>query len=394
VVRGSPQLWERVRSDAELVRAAQEADPGSPSDVQRLRKRWGAEEVAIALDLAAARHKLERKWPGDDLVGDVAGAEMASSARAARWKAGRFAGRGLPIIDLCSGIGCDARALAEVGDTAAVDLDPIRAWMTGRNSGAAARVADIAAVDVFGALVHIDPSRRSGTDGRRTWRYEDLEPPPDVFEPVCARAEGAAIKLGPGVDPDALPEGELVFISEAEPAASGYAARRLTQAVLFSGQLRRDEPRRAVLLASDGVASELAGEPGTPRRGPMPEPGGWVFAIDPAIERAGLIGLLAEQTGLGCPHPRAGLLSGPALVDDPWLTAFEVIGRLPWDLRAVAGRLGDLGAGVVEVKVRGVREDPDRLQARLRGDGDDLFMVFVTRFGDAVETLITRRRGL
>lgn len=393
MVRGSPQLWERVCSDDELLRAAREIDPGSPSAVQRLRKRWGADEVAIALDLAAAGEKLARKWPGEELIGDVAGAEMASSARAARWKATWFNASGRPIFDLCCGIGCDARALSDFGETTAVDLDPVRAWMAERNSAARVRCVDIAEVDDSGALVHIDPSRRSASGGR-AWRYEDLLPAPEVFEPLCARADGAAMKLGPGVDPAALPEGELVFISEAEPAGAGFTGRRLTQAVLFTGALQRGEPRRAVLLAPDGVAGEIAGVSAEPGRGPMPEPGGWVFAIDPAIERAGLIGRLTERTGLTCPHPRAGLLSGAARVDDPWLTPFEVIDRLAWDRRAVGRRLAELGAGVVEVKIRGVREDPDRLQARLRGRGQELFTVFVTRFGDAVEALVTHRGGL
>ncbi|MEM9065866.1 MAG: hypothetical protein AAGB51_10300 [Planctomycetota bacterium] len=390
MIRGTPELWRAVRDDPELCALAAAPEAKTASGVGRLRKRWDAELVGVALAMARGAEKIDRKWVGESLCADPEGAEMASTARASRHKADRFVTTGAFVIDLCCGIGADARALAERAPTVAVDHDPVRAWLTAENSGAEPRCVDAASVNTEGALIHVDPSRR--VDARRLWRYEDLRPGPSVFEPLCETALGAALKLGPGVDPNSVPSGELEFISEAERVSGRVSSRRLTQAVLWVGALCGSCTRRATLLLP-GETVTLTGDPAPD---PLPGSGSRLYTIDPAVERADLVAKLAGDVGLGVLHARVGMLvgdpGGPADTS-PWLTSFDLIDRFPWSERASAERLRSLSAGVVEVKPRGVRLDTDRLQARFRGDGDEALTLFVLRFGDRIEGFICRRVG-
>lgn len=66
---------------------------------------------------------------------------------------------------------------------------------------------------------------------------------------------------------------------------------------------------------------------------------------------------------------------------------------MPWIEKRVRAWLREHRAGVVEVKTRGRAVDPDALQNRLRGGGDEPYVVFVLRLGRAIEAIIARRTG-
>lgn len=368
--------------------------------VARLRRAHDAATVGVALDLVRARAKAAVKFPDHaaTLLADPAGVEQATSSPVAAHKAQRFAqvcGRvaGRPVVDLGCGIGGDCMGLADAGlGVTAVDLDPVRAGMAAHNAGVPAVVADARDWDgsgdpsgtppgtPTGAALHLDPARR--TAAGRTHRMADTQPPPDVVAALIRRhaAAGVAVKLSPAVDlaelADALPPGELEFVSE---------AGRLVQAVLWTGGLAGPDSaaRRATLLAH-GRTHTLAGDPGEPA---WSEPRRLLFAVDPAAERARLL----HHLDLPAIHPQLGLLTADEDPRSPWLTGFELVEQLPWREKRVAARLQELGAGIVEVKTRGGAVDPDRAQRRLRGAGKTPFTVFVLRWDRQVVALITRR---
>lgn len=390
------QLWRRVAADPALLAQAVAAAPGDVNAVTRLRRDHDADTVAVALDLVRARAKAETKFPGraSALLADPAGVEQATSGTVAAYKARRFAqvcGRvaGRRVVDLGCGIGGDAMGLADAGlKITAVDLDPVRAAMAAHNAGVPAVVADARDWDSIsppsrtpsGAALHLDPARR--TAAGRTHRLADTLPPPDVVAALIRAhaSAGVAVKLSPAVDlaelADALPPGELEFISE---------AGRLVQAVLWTGGLAGPEhaARRATLL-DDGQTHTLSGEPGEPA---WSEPRRLLFTVDPAAERARLL----QHLGLPAIHPQLGLLTADEDPQSAWLTAFELVEQLPWREKRVAARLRALGAGIVEVKTRGGAVDPDHAQKRLRGTGKTPFTVFVLRWDRRVVALITRR---
>lgn len=380
---GTLETWRWAVSDegAEL-RAA--ITPDSLVGVlARLRQRWSPEQVAVTTELVAARAKAKAKFGprADTLACDREGVEMASSARSAAYKAARLTeavGAGARVLDACCGVGGDAMAMTDAGlDVTALDLDERRAWMGGHNAGCRWLGADVRTnADAFDA-VHADPARRSG--GRRTHTADDFEPPLSEILPVLLRARAGAVKLNPGIDAGSLPTGELEIISE-----SGA----LTQGVLWTGAAAVSA-RRATLLAADGSTHTLAGEPDRPYdASPL---GAWAHTFDPSVERADLVRLLLDATGLALLHPGTGLLTGDAPSDSPWVTPFRVLDDMAWSSRAVRARLRELDAGAVTVKARAGVVDPDRVSRELRGAGARELTVFVLPVGGPVRAIIAER---
>lgn len=376
-------VWPQLASgryDGVIEAAAAVGDAVTPASVAKLHALGPAPIVLGALELARARRKAIDKFDDPDtLFADAVGVEQASSSDVARHKAKRFAEAGIDrITDLCCGIGGDAMALRDVADVLAVDLQPQRAWMAGHNARCATTIADVTKLNLDGAAYHIDPDRRGG--GKRRWRYEDYLPGPSFIGPLVERGGDGAIKLSPGIDFDALPSGEIEIINR---------RGTLVQAVLWTGRLARHE-RTGTRIDSDGSVHTFSGSP--KELFETSEPSAYLLAVDPAIERAGLIGALMESTGAGSIHPQLGLLTSDGAVASPWLTPFELIERMPWRTRKVAEWLQSHDGGVVEVKTRGKAVDPDRAAAELRGEGATMFTVFVLRFGSKVEAWITRRK--
>ena len=398
------ELWRRMTADdtASLRVAAAQADPGDVSAVTALRREWPAELVRVALELAGARRRLLRKWPqrAEQMLSDRAGAEMASSERAARHKASRFASAAEAtrrIVDLCSGIGADTVALSEAAngdelDLTALDLDPARALMTEHNAGVTCAVQDAEALDPTDALIHLDPQRRTGAGTRSRWSFDQHQPGPAAITQLATRARGAAIKLGPGLDTGTDAAHPLLANAEIEIISEQGS---LTQAVVWTGALRSASDRRATLLDGDhshtvhGPAESWHAVPLTPND---TSSGGSLYEPDPALERAGLLAMMARCHHLGALHPFVGVLAGAPGIASPWLTEFELLERLPWKPKRVRAALAALGAGIVEVKTMGRAVDPDRVQGQLRGSGDQHLTVFVLRFGGPIEAFITRRK--
>lgn len=357
-----------------LARCA-ELDLRHPGSIQSLRARFDSGLVEAAIELTLARRAAAEKFgqAAGRLWADRAGVEMASSPAAAEHKAARFAslGAGHPVHDLCCGIGADAAALVRAGlEVTGVDRDEIRAWMCARNAECRVRTADVASLQDVAAF-HIDPQRRHGGQ-RRVPRLEDLEPRLDVVRSLVEGSRAGCVKLFPGVAFDPLPPGEIEVLSE---------RARLRQALLWTGQLARHERSATVLDAG----ATLTGQPAP---APIGAIGPIVHTVDPAVERAQLIGALAAKTGLTTPHGASGLLTGRQAVTSPFLRAFRLIEQMPWSISKVRRRLVDLDAGIVSIKTRGGAVDPDRLQSRLRGKGARPLVLFVQRFGERMVCLI------
>ncbi|MEM9166870.1 MAG: class I SAM-dependent methyltransferase [Planctomycetota bacterium] len=390
---GDAALWVRFVSgdfDTLIARAA-ETDPGDVAQVASLRRRASADQVAVAIQIADARRRLAAKTPdARRWISDTAGAQMASDAAVAAHKAKRFAAAADHVADLCCGIGADSAALNAAGvDVDAVDLDERRCIMTRYNAGVEALVHNAESFDATGRVVHMDPARRDGA--RRLMRPADLVPGPETISRIVNASAGAGVKLMPGINPEDLAPldmrgGEMEYISR---------RGRMSQAVWWSGALAQ-HARSATMLGDSGQGLTIAGEASEleipPESQDARKLGAWLYQPDPAPERAGLLGTLAEELCLGVLHPSLGLLTGDAHLESPWVTAFAVVERMPWRPKRVREALASFGAGLVEVKTRGGAVDPDRMQGELRCSGDRTLTVFVLRFGTKIEAIIAERR--
>lgn len=363
-----------------LLDACRDTDLEHPATLERLRRVHTPEHCAAAIELTLARRAGAPKFGMNihAMLCDREGVQMASAPEIAAHKARRCARmlESCSMLDLCSGIGADAMALSAEGlDITAYDISPVRAFMTQHNARCSVRTCDVTTEDLPMLPVHCDPQRRQEASARRTPTLDELVPGIDFLRAIATRHPAVCIKLFPGVDPAHLPDGEVEFISQ---------HGRLRQAVLWTGSL-------ACVARSATTFPAGATIQGVPGPAPIASLDRFVYAVDPAVERASLIGVLAGELSLGSPHPSSGLLTGPRLLTSPFVSGFEVLEHMPWSLRRVRQALASHDAGIVEIKTRGQVIDPDRLQRDLRGRGRTTLTLFVLRFGSSLQAIITRR---
>ena len=210
-------LW-ALRDAPDLIAEVSSANLADSLLLQnRLRQIWPAELVRDACALVDARRRARDKFSrADDLWLDRKGLEQATAEAVARHKALRFPEA---VLDLCSGIGGDALALAARVPVEAVDLDPCagqrlewNAEVYGVASQVEARCADVTQCELDGRWLHLDPDRR--TSGRKAVRLEDYVPGPDFLLAAMSRARGGAIKLSPAANfVGRFPDAEIELIS-------------------------------------------------------------------------------------------------------------------------------------------------------------------------------------
>lgn len=382
--------WKAAASDEcrALLEAVAALDTGTPATIEKLRANWSSELIAVAVELIRARRKAQRKFSNaDHLIADVAGVEQATSELVAAHKAARLRRlRDVGVLDLCSGIGGDAMALARVIDVKAVDTDPVRAWMTSTNANCVAQVADVGSTVIADRVVHIDPGRRDTLTGVRRRRLDEYEPGPGVLRRVIHEAAAAAVKLGPGIDWE-----DLARLVDGVPNEVEIINERgtLVQVVLWTGGLAHHDGLRTATRLPSGATFTASPTPMTSVD--PPREGACLLTVDPAIERAELMGALASSLDLPAIHPALGALLADGPIDSPWLTPFTIRAVMPWRVKRVRAWLDAHDAGIIEVKTRGGAVDPDVAQRQLRGEGDRPFTVFVLRFDRSLRAVITER---
>lgn len=392
------ELLEASADDSESLLAelagVSDSDLESPALVMRLRKRHEEFVVRVALEITRARRRAEGRIEGAArLWADREGLEQASSQGIARHKAARFVRACSDdvdrIADLCCGIGGDLIEFVRASGARVlgVDASPVRAAMAAWNSGATVETARVedwidAQQDLRHTLVHIDPARR--VEGRRVWALEDLRPGPQVFRPLLSGARGAAIKLGPGLDPDELEAwGESI---EIEWIGEG---RTLSQAIVWSGALLdRSGSRRATRIGSFSLAGEPAGA-----RAVDPGAGSTLWEPDPALERAGLATRFLPEDAAEL-APGLGLYRSDEATERPGFRRFRVLEDLAFREKDLRRRIGALGWSRVDIKTRGGAVDANQLAKRMsagRAAEDGAGTVFVLRLGKKMRAYVCER---
>src|SRR6478752_9409199 len=161
MVNSLEQLEALMESDGQELLARMAALNPRPDELlnlgTKLRRDYPAGVVAAALTLHELRGRAEKKFTrAGEMYFTRAGYEQSSSEVAARHRALRFGGYAR-IADLCTGIGGDLIALAEIAPVLAVDRDPLHleiacanADIFGVGSGVTGLIADVQAVDLTG----------------------------------------------------------------------------------------------------------------------------------------------------------------------------------------------------------------------------------------------------
>ena len=349
----------------------------------RLRRQYSDDLVRAAISLHELRRKAMTKFTrAESMWFDRRGLEQSTAEAVARHKAQRFNG---PTWDLCCGIGGDAIALGERCQVTAVDLNPAACLRTQWNAEAydvAAQVealcANVASLEFGEALVHIDPDRRAGSEGRAL-RIEDYVPGPQFLSELMTRCRGGAVKVGPasnfgGKFPDA--EIELVSLSG-----------ECKEATVWFGELAGDQPFRATALPS---GETIAGDPLDAAAAITPL-GRYLYDPDPAVVRAGMIDLVAERFGLSRLDSAEEYLTGDELVASAFVQPFEVLAELPNNEHELRAWLRGSDFGQIEIKCRHIPIQAETLRRRLPLPGTESGVVIFARINGRSHAVTARR---
>jgi hypothetical protein len=341
---------------------------------EKLRKAYPAALAKAAIETVLLRVRARAKFANADRMYFTREAlEQSSGDAAARHRASRFAPFGV-VADLCAGIGGDALAMASTGLTVhAVEHDPLCAAMLASNAealGLADRVrvheADALMVDIPGVkAAFADPARRA--DGRRHLDPEDYTPPLSAIRGRFPANFPLGVKIAPGVAHTDLAglDVEAEFVS---------VTGELKECVLWFGPLRT-AARRATLLPS-GLTRFADDPPPPPAVAPV---GAFVYDPDPAVVRADLAGLLAEEFGVAPIDPVVAIFTGDEAIASPFVSGYRVDLAERVNPARLRQHLRERDVGRVTVVKRGSMIDADELQKKLKLAGKTHRVVLLTR---------------
>ncbi|CAM2772583.1 THUMP-like domain-containing protein [Skermania piniformis] len=344
------------------------------ADLTTLRVRFGERAAMLAETVRLRRRAATRLVAAADWLFTDEAAQQATATRVARYRATRLAGR--PVHDVTCSIGAElAELVAVCPRVLGSDLDPVRLAMAAHNVAGAALVrADALAPCSRDVAVLADPGRRP--DGRRTRAPAATQPPlPELIAAYPGR--DLVVKCAPGLDFD-----QLGWRGEVELVSLDGGVR---EACLWSPGLSEGTRRRATVLRRSGPAETITDA--EPDELPGRAPGEWIVDPDGAVVRAGLVRQYAARHGLWQLDPRIAYLTGDAV--PAGVRGFRILDRLPLDERRLRRALASRDCGVLEILVRGVDVDPDRLRARLRLRGGSALTVVITRIGRSPTAFVT-----
>ena len=371
--------------------------------------RWAdaPEVVSAAATQARLRTRAADRFPGPPRWWTPEGLEQATRPAVAARHAERFRAAGiLEVIDLGSGAGSDAVAMAQAGlRVLAVDRDPAALWALAATAADRGLPIEVLAGDVTtmpgawqgpGTVAKavgcfVDPARRGG--GARRMSPEAWSPPWSWVRELAGRVPATGAKVAPGIDHAAIP-GD----AQAEWVSVGGD---LVEAAVWWGPLRQGAARRtAVLLPGrnddglddTGAPVSLDDADGVPQPevGPV---GRWLVEPDAAVIRSGLVSVLAAGISGRLLDPRIAYITGDTEPPRSDLGAtFEVLDEVPFARRSMRAWLRGRGYGDVIVKKRGLEVVPEELRAALRlgGSGPTATLV-LTRTDAGPLALLVRR---
>ncbi|MGV0870678.1 class I SAM-dependent methyltransferase [Mycolicibacterium sp. XJ879] len=337
------------------------------ADIAWARRRFG-EHAAVLVETMLLRRKAATKFPcADDWLFTGEALQQATAEPVARHRAQRLAD--VRVHDATCSIGTELAALVDSADVIlGSDIDPVRLAMAQHN----VRTVDLCRADALrpitrGAVVLLDPARRRG--GRRRFDPRDYTPALDALLTVY-RDHDFVVKCAPGIDFSAVRR--LGFTGEIEVTSLAGSVR---EACLWSGALAEAAvTRRATILDTGEQLTDA--EPDDCVVAPA---GRWIVDPDGAVVRAGLVRHYAARHGLWQLDRDIAYLSGDRLPDG--VRGFEVLEQIDYSERRLRQALSARGVVGLEILVRGVDVDPDRLRSRLRLRGSTRASAIITRIG-------------
>lgn len=377
-LKSSPELFDR------LAKAT-----GKELGIQmKLREDYPGDVVSAAIALREIRAKVDGKLDNAEQLWLTRRAvEQATAWEIAQYKAKRFP-QSEPVLDLCSGIGMDSRALLQRGPVTAVDVDEamslrttwnMEAWSPNPTHEFQVLNQDAAATEISGKLIHADPDRRTKRD-LPTKRLEQYCPDLTWMQTAIKEAKGGAIKISPASNfMQKFPGCEIELIS-----LNGECR----EATVWFGELGSDVSFRATSLPT---GETLAANPLDAWCDQAESLGDYVFDPDPALVRSGLLDVFGEQNDLQRLDPEEEYFTGNSCPESSFVTGFRIEAELPNNLTGLKKYLRKNPASRCDVKCRRLKVDASQLQTKLpRGDGP-VKVIFFLRVQGKAKIVVTQR---
>ncbi len=349
------------------------------SDITEVRSRYAPHDAAL-IETVRCRRRARSKLRDADglLLTDDAGQQATASVVAAH-RAAEVAGRfpGSVVHDLTCSIGAELRELVRVSGIRGVigsDIDRVRLAMARANvPDATLLIADALTPTSTADVLLADPARRS--DAGRTFRLDQLTPP--LFELLTTYPGRLMIvKCAPGLDHQML-RNRFGFDGEVQVTSLDGGVR---EACLWSGPGVKPGRRATVLRTRpDGTVAEVEITDREDDDVPAGEVGEWIVDPDGAIVRAGLVRHYAHRFGLWQLDPQIAYLTGTSVPEGA--RGFRVIEQTGVTEKSLRKALAALDCGPLEILVRGLDVDPDRLRKKLKPKGSRSLSVVLTRIG-------------
>lgn len=383
-------ILEQLRATPALVQAVAACSAADRGNQKRLRVDFDAALVRAAVALHEARQRAARRLPeAGQLWLTRVGVEQATAWPVAQYKARRFAECDR-VADLCCGIGSDTAALSQLSAVLAVDRSPAMVkraeWNTavlGESQRFSSAAADVTGRDWTDWFVHADPDRRAGRD-RPARRLAAYQPGLAWLRQLVATARGGGIKLGPASD---WPQ-QFGRTGGCEVELMSLAGE-CREATLWFGPLAGAMPRRATNV---GTGETLAGDPTAASPRVAAGLGAWLAEPDPAVIRAGLVDLLAEQQELARTAADEEYLTGPTRPATSLAASFRIDEVLPAGLKPLRQALRRQPRQSYEIKCRRLKVDVEAVRRQLPvGDGPPAVIIFCRVAGHGRAILAQRR---
>ncbi|MFT4245152.1 MAG: SAM-dependent methyltransferase [Micrococcaceae bacterium] len=302
--------------------------------------------------------------------------EQASRSELAGIHAKRFMSAGIKdVVDLGCGIGADSIAFAGSGmAVTGVEIDEVTAQYAQYNlnhySNTEVAVADINNYQIpEGVGIWLDPARRGGNS--RIFNPKQFSPNLDfVFE--LAKRYPTGVKLGPGLAHEHIPDNcEVQWLSH-----NGA----VSELCLWFGALKSKNRRSALLIKDNqlyeiGTAADFEEVPEIP----LVEVKDYLYEVDGALLRAGLLNEFAVKHGLAQFDKTIAYLNSDREVISPWAQKYRVIEVLPYKIKVLKKYLKTNDIGVLNIKKRGIKETPEQLRKILKPKGTNTATFIVTR---------------
>ncbi|WP_245613877.1 class I SAM-dependent methyltransferase [Knoellia sinensis] len=393
----------------ELLRSLPPYSDGSVLALHdRLRSAGHSPDLAsAALTQQRLRARARAKFGefADDMLFTADGLEQATRLEVAVAHAHRFSRASLATVhDLGCGIGADSVTLSSLGVTVrAVDSDPVTAAVADANlrpwPDSRARVGR--AEDVrFGyepgrnrVGAWLDPARRTRGVAditgrtRRTFRLDDIAPSWDFVQQVAAAVPATGVKLSPGFDHGAIPDGTEAQWTSWEGD--------VVECAIWWGPLVMNAGRTARVMSADSlpvVVDESMADRSRPVASSLTDVGPWLHDVDKAVIRAGLVGAVTRATGGVESDEGTGYVLASRDVTLEYTRRYAVHEAMPFTVKTLRGWLRENNVTGLTIKKRGVRLDDEQLRRDLKigtkaGSGEQATAV-LTRVGGAPTALI------